>query len=58
MHKFLWSLLSALALAACVAPPREEAPAPAPVAAARPARRAGRAGVEGRRFPSFGSRLS
>ena len=39
MHKFLWTLLPAMALAACVAPPRGEAPPAAepPVAAAKPA---------------------
>ena len=39
MHKFLWSLLPAVALAACAAPPRGEAPPAAapPAAAARPA---------------------
>jgi hypothetical protein len=38
MHKLLWSLLPALALAACAAPPRGEAPttAQAPAAAAGP----------------------
>lgn len=39
MRKFLWTLLPAVALAACAAPPREEAPPAAvpPVAGARPA---------------------
>jgi hypothetical protein len=39
MHKFLWTLLPAIALAACAAPPRGETPAAAtpPVAAATPA---------------------
>ena len=42
MHKFLWTLLPAIALAACAAPPRGQTPPAAepPVAAAMPAERA------------------
>ena len=38
MHKFLWSLLPAVALVACAAPPREE-PSPGAGAAGRRGKR-------------------